>query len=138
MRKELSVLVSNNSCLALVLKVSLTQLKPWRYTDGTSRVLPFPIPLPISNPSLLQSRDSATLYLDSNLASIPGRILEVHVTRGATGYNQGRIKEERACNLANTRIQMWAENVRMCMNEACNIIIIIMISQHTCILTKVT
>ena len=34
----------NYLCLALVLK-SKPRLKPRRYTDGTSRVLPFPIPL---------------------------------------------------------------------------------------------
>ncbi len=35
---------NNYSCLALMLK-SKPRLKPRRYTDGTSRVLPFPIPL---------------------------------------------------------------------------------------------
>ena len=37
-------ILTNYSCLALVLK-SKPRLKPQRYTDGTSRVLPFPIPL---------------------------------------------------------------------------------------------
>ncbi len=45
---ELLVDFQNNShelfMLALVLK-SKPRLKPRRYTDGTSRVLPFPIPL---------------------------------------------------------------------------------------------
>ena len=39
---ESKTIIMNYSCLALVLK---PRLKPRRYTDGTSRVLPFPIPL---------------------------------------------------------------------------------------------
>ena len=41
---ESKTILMNYSCLALVLK-SKHRLKPRRYTDGTSRVLPFPIPL---------------------------------------------------------------------------------------------
>ena len=41
---ESKTILMNYSCLALVLK-SKPRLKPRRYTDGTSRVLPFPIPL---------------------------------------------------------------------------------------------
>ena len=50
---ESKTILMNYSCLALVLK-SKPRLKPRRYTDGTLRVLPFPIPLSSIYGSILE------------------------------------------------------------------------------------
>ena len=71
---ESKTILMNYSCLALVLK-SKPRLKPRRYTDGTSRVLPFPIPLLLVGPRLLLLTKVLFLLIVSPLVSLIMRLM---------------------------------------------------------------